>query len=192
VGEWSAAVLSVSNPDRLLAVEPDPRPLPALRRRLGTKASIVEAAVGSSEREIHFNLCAHTHGSSALQPRSEMNEYYGFGYTVDDTIPIRQVTLDSLTVGWTRVDILKIDVQGYELEVLRGAENTLKITEWLLVEANFRSHYDGDSLFPQLHEAIAQLNFRLAGISPPFSIHGEVMWCDVLYRSSLAERVAPR
>ncbi len=48
--------------------------------------------------------------------------------------------------------LLKLDVQGAELEVLRGAEETLKNTEYAILETSLFASYDN---VPLLHEVIA-------------------------------------
>lgn len=47
---------------------------------------------------------------------------------------VQQHTLDRYTADLTLVDVLKIDVEGYELEVLKGATETLKKTKYLYIE----------------------------------------------------------
>ncbi|MGA2453956.1 MAG: FkbM family methyltransferase [Solirubrobacteraceae bacterium] len=50
---------------------------------------------------------------------------------------VRTVTLDSILEGSPTVTGLKIDVEGYELEVLRGAEETFRrLSPWVLIEFN--------------------------------------------------------
>ena len=44
------------------------------------------------------------------------------------------VTIDSL--GLADVDMIKIDVEGYEMEVLKGAEKTLENIQYLMIELN--------------------------------------------------------
>jgi FkbM family methyltransferase len=53
--------------------------------------------------------------------------------------------------------LLKADVQGYELEVLKGAERCLKDTEMLILEVSFRKIYKDSAL---AHEIIAYLGER--------------------------------
>ena len=59
----------------------------------------------------------------------------------DGTIPM--ITIDSLGLG--DVDLIKIDVEGYEMEVLKGAEKTLKSVSYLMIELNNNSKKYGSS-----------------------------------------------
>ena len=59
----------------------------------------------------------------------------------DGTIPM--ITIDSL--GLDDVDLIKIDVEGYEMEVLKGAEKTLKSVSYLMIELNNNSKKYGSS-----------------------------------------------
>ena len=75
-------------------------------------------------------------GSLELKQRAT-NEYIGqeIDYSDESTTPVRCITLDSL--GANRVDLLKIDVEGMEIETLAGAENLIKsfspiiLVEWI-------------------------------------------------------------
>ena len=44
------------------------------------------------------------------------------------------VTVDSLKLD--DVDLIKIDVEGYEMEVLKGATKSLRNTQYLMIELN--------------------------------------------------------
>jgi FkbM family methyltransferase len=61
--------------------------------------------------------------------------------------PVSEVEVEVTTIdevcrglGLLRIDFLKIDVEGAELEVLRGAEESLKVTRNIAMEL----HYEGE------------------------------------------------
>lgn len=63
-------------------------------------------------------------GSLSLRPGTTMED---FGQTVDYSeermVPVRAISVDSL--GLTRLDLMKVDVEGMEMEVLQGARQTI-------------------------------------------------------------------
>ena len=187
-GAWSRAVLTVARPERLIAVEPSPVMQPRLQAAIGAHhaVEIVASAVGAAAGEEVLNVTAHSHNASLLRPRTdEMNELYGGGYDVVEDVRVAVVPLDELTRDLAAIDLLKVDVQGSEREVIAGAAETLAKTHWLLIEANLRSHYEGDLLLPELHALLTAARFELAGLSPPRIEGGVALWCDALYQAAL-------
>lgn len=61
--------------------------------------------------------------------------------------------------------LLKIDVQGSELAVLRGGRQTLAAVDSVLVECSFVEFYDGQPLADDVISFLRELGFRLSGIS---------------------------
>ena len=56
---------------------------------------------------------------------------------------IRMITLDYL--NYEKVDLIKIDVEGYEMEVLKGATKTLESVQYLMIELNNNTKKYGSS-----------------------------------------------
>jgi hypothetical protein len=52
-------------------------------------------------------------------------------------------TLDSY--NYENVNMIKIDVEGYEMEVLKGAEKTLQNVQYLMIELNNNTKKYGSS-----------------------------------------------
>jgi FkbM family methyltransferase len=182
-GRWSSAVLSLARPGHLIAVEPSPQVLPSLHEALrGFPATVLAAAIGNSIGEATLKIATNSYLTSVLNPRSqEMNALYGAGYDVAHEVVVPMTTLDEITRGIGDVSLLKLDVQGAERAAIEGGSTTLAGTRWLLIETNFRSHYEGDLLFPELHAMLAERGFRLVGMSPPFMSSGVAVWADSLY-----------
>jgi FkbM family methyltransferase len=75
-------------------------------------------------------------------------------YGVQREVPVE--TLDNLVLNKVcpPPDLMKLDVQGYELEVLKGAEFSLREAEAVILESSFISFQKG---MPLLHEVIGYL-----------------------------------
>jgi FkbM family methyltransferase len=101
---------------RVVAVEPNPRALEVLRAlvRADKGVDVVAAAVGAAPGR----AVLHTRGTaSTASLRSDWRFFdYGRGTTVD----VEVVTLDALVARFGAPDFCKIDVEGFEREVLGG------------------------------------------------------------------------
>ncbi len=79
--------------------------------------------------------------------------------------PLAITTLDTTLAG--DIDgpvLLKLDVQGYELEVLRGAVETLKAVEVIILEASLLEYNEGAPLISEVVEYMASCGFRVYDI----------------------------
>ena len=59
-----------------------------------------------------------------------------------------------------KVNFLNIDVQGYELEVLKGGIKTLENIDYIYSEVNRNELYENGVLVEDLDEFLYQYNFR--------------------------------
>jgi hypothetical protein len=58
---------------------------------------------------------------------------------------------------------IKIDVQGYEDEVLAGGEQTIRRAAVVLVETSFETLYEDQPLFDEVYRTLTGWGFRYAG-----------------------------
>lgn len=131
-------------------------PLPANRAALAVLASRhpnVAAwfgAAGAAKGE----LTIHSHADQSSPLVAVKPEWRA---TESVTVPMR--TLDSFVASGEIAppQLVKADVQGYELEVLRGASETLASADAVLLEVSFKELYEGQ---PLAHEVIAFLGDR--------------------------------
>jgi FkbM family methyltransferase len=87
-------------------------------------------------------------GSSALEELTTFKK---------DRVDLPMQRLDDLGIDLPGPMLLKLDVQGFELEVLKGASETLKRTEVILSEVSLLPYNKGA---PLMHEVIAYLAER--------------------------------
>ncbi len=76
-----------------------------------------------------------------------------------DRVPV--YTLDFLFAELDRIDLMKIDIQGYEGRAIRGGLETLKRTRALIIEVLFCHHYEGQSTADEIDGLLTGLGFKL-------------------------------
>ncbi|HXQ28757.1 MAG TPA: FkbM family methyltransferase, partial [Gemmatimonadales bacterium] len=124
---------------RIIAVEPHPRTVEVLRANCalnpGADVTVVAAAVGSREGPLEMILDANEN-RMALTAGDHLRYTGAFAAQQRHAVP--GITLDSLvaTQGVRHVHLLKIDVEGYEVECLKGGAKTLGMTDRIIVEVH--------------------------------------------------------
>lgn len=181
-GDWTAAVARIDGV-HVLAVEPFPSALQRLRQRFGSAQNVRldGHAVSSTRGEARFHVAADDVFGSLLEADPELEGFYGSEARTIDTITVPTITLDDL-VGEQAVSLMKIDVQGAELDVFDGGQRTLDRTQAILIEANFAPHYKGGSRFSEVDEALTARGFVLWDLTHAFRDgDGRMLWADALY-----------
>ncbi|WCB96581.1 methyltransferase [Baekduia alba] len=183
-GSFSAAVARLAPHAEIIACEPNPAPRERLRKRLGDRVTIVDQAIGLEPGRATFNITAMDHNSSLREPRSEeMGALLDdAGWEVTERVDVEVTTLD-LLVGDRDVAVVKLDVQGAELDVLLGGTNALARTQAVLMEVTFFSHYEADATFGALHARMVDLGFELVAMAQPAlaGAQGRFAWSDACY-----------
>jgi FkbM family methyltransferase len=174
IGDTALAASSqVGVAGRVWAVEPHPNTFAYLKKNveLNRRGNIeLIHAAASSQR-----------GSLSLSNdrRDDMNR------VVTNGVPVRAERLDDLVEQTDDINLLKIDVEGYELSVLRGAGRILKFTQVVYFEVSemmFRSFgYTVTDVFDCLHS----VGFQLLKISGPCTLAN----IDVTYVPSEVENL---
>jgi len=84
------------------------------------------------------------------------------------------------------IDILKIDVQGSEIEVLKGALDMLKkgSIKLIYIETYFKRQYVNQPLFHDIAKLLYNYNFELQDIYDPYFSENNIVWCDSIFVNS--------
>lgn len=155
VGEWSRLANSVFPEAQILMLDAQESKAAALETFARTQPGKIHyriALLGAEAREdVPFRECdtAPT-GSSVLACREALSYH---------EVRRRMETLDNViaAAGMAAPDLLKLDVQGYELEVLKGASKALAAAPVILMEVSTIELYDGA---PLMHEVITYMHER--------------------------------
>jgi len=170
-GEHCREVRRHAPESRCIAIEPHPLIQPTLRKsalKFGFEVEPVALGAKRGSAVLH-DLSQSQHGSphASLHRRALMN--FHAQSTVKWTVP--QTTLDELARAgkWPLIDLLKIDVEGSELEVIQGARRLLANKRIKRVQFEFGRHHQFRRIF--LRDFVEALPaFRLYRILPDGSI----------------------
>jgi FkbM family methyltransferase len=125
---------------------------------------VFNLALGSAcgRSEIHRSEYS---ASSSLLPMADLHKSaYPFSAgSTSETIEVQ--TLDALapSLGLQPPILMKIDTQGFEKQVLIGAEATLPGIKLLIVETSFGELYQGQPRFPEIYRMLEGAGFEYRG-----------------------------
>jgi FkbM family methyltransferase len=164
-------------------------PLPAAGRRLaGVLAGLPGAelrhlALSDNPGEAHLHV-ARADDSSSLLPIGPRQVATFPGTDEVGVLPVQVSRLDHelAAADIVRPSLLKIDVQGGELQVLRGASGLLPLIDVVLVEGSFVELYSGQPLVHELVEFLGGQGFLLGGAGAPTTdAGGRVVQLDLVF-----------
>lgn len=191
-GQFAKAIEAYCGVKKGLLIEPQPHRFKELENDfLPPKYILKNCAIADKNHVMNMDILNHDFSSSLLPVLPDVG---GVGkrlnLKVKETIKVNVRTLDNLLseIKWIdQIDLLKIDVQGAELKVLRGALNALRRTQMVLTEISFCPQYKGSSVFSEVYDFMVPLGFILTGLQPGF--RGE---CDELLQADAVFKRKPR
>ena len=79
--------------------------------------------------------------------------------------------------------LLKIDTQGYELEILKGAEQTLKYIEAIYAEVSLVELYKNQPLFDEIFKYIKKSGFSVWSVDRAVgnNLTGQTYQLDIFF-----------
>ena len=129
IGLWSKELTTFFN--KTICIEPNSSCLDCLKKNIDlSKADIYNFALGT-ETATGYLYCPESTGGSSLVNKTKFLGMDKYGNEIWDKFDLntrkQRVEIKSLdSLQLLGINFIKIDVQGYELEVLKGSKNTLK------------------------------------------------------------------
>ena len=193
IGSFSQTISQLIPGVQIHAFEPIPEAYNQMVERMQAYPHFKahNCGLGNQDGHIDFHLNQSATSSSFL-PQSQSHRD-AFPHTSHGT-KIMQVKIARLDDLISENDLAlpmmaKIDVQGYEREVLDGGHQTIRNAELILIETSFVELYEGQVLFPEIYERLVSWGYEYAG-----ALHqhmgqsdGRIMQSDSIFvRKSIA------
>lgn len=169
--------------------EPSSFGFDGLRKAYGEDPHITveRLAVGDFDGEIAFTENDYGGASSVLNMSPEaQREYPWMSRTRKAVVPC--IRLDSYFRQRPPrdIDLLIVDVQGYEDRVIQGAPETLRRTRRCLVEVSLMSSYEGGARPEKTLQLLVEAGFGIVGNAPVWgsAATGDLWELDVLFEKA--------
>jgi FkbM family methyltransferase len=185
-GEFSSAIRALLPTAQIYAFEPLPDCCAELAKRFRTNGTFqaFPVAIGASHDRITLWRSSYPKSSSVL-PMAELHKD-SFPWSAGNTpltVEIRALDEYLEQLKLAEKVLLKIDVQGYEAQVLNGAKEILKRVAYVLLEVSFQPLYEGQGAFAEIHAFLQSAGFSYSGnleqlLSP---LDGSVLQADALF-----------
>ena len=185
------------------AVEPDPRSSgEVLQKETESKFKserLITKALWNKSGEVSLNLCRKAMTSSIYEPNDDFAKLFpdSSRFDIIEQIALPCTTIDEVTKNMDmKFEVIKLDIQGAELNALIGAENSLSNVLAIEVEVEFYELYRNQPLFDSVFNFLKSHGFDLIDFislyrwSPrEFSGLGQLTFADALFMRP-PERIA--
>lgn len=185
-GQFARQIHSVLPQAKLYAFEPLPDCYARLQKNLSDIDGTVclNFALGNTDgpKAIHMNAFS---PSSSMLPMNDLHKE-AFPHTTQATsTEIRVRRLDDVANELDIRDnvLIKIDVQGFEDQVILGGPTTIARAAAVIVETSFEPLYKGQLLFDAIHTLLANMGFIYVGSEDParHPADGRILQCDSVF-----------
>jgi FkbM family methyltransferase len=141
-------------------------------------------ALGADTGEAEINIAANSFSSSLLPMLdSHLSAAPHSAYFQKEKVPLRRLDDVLATTFPNRKIFLKLDVQGYESQVLAGASQLLSQTAALQLEMSLLPLYEGEVLMPEMTAEMFARDFHLWDLDPSFrdQTTGRLLQVDAIF-----------
>lgn len=167
VGQFALSLVKYQPQATIYSFEPYSAAFQKLDQNTQNWANIIPVNLALGSENITQKLYIHQYPvmNSLLDIAKSEREIWG---PMENQVDVEVMTLDHWisTNNISSIDLLKVDTQGYDLEVLKGASNYLRqnLVKLALVEVNFIKIYENQIYFEDIYGFLKTFGFNLVGL----------------------------
>ncbi len=184
-GQFALAARLWAPKSRVVSFEPLPDPAQTFRKVFEGDGHVIlhEAAIGprAVTQEMHVSA---RDDSSSLLPIAALQSHIFPGTAEVATISVKVAPLEAFLrpADIKPPAMLKLDVQGFEYEALRGCESLLSRFDFVYCECSFVELYLGQKLAADMISWLAERGFQIKGVfNAAYDGDGQAVQADFLF-----------
>ncbi|WP_114936912.1 FkbM family methyltransferase [Mucilaginibacter endophyticus] len=129
-----------------------------------------------------INISSFSDSSSLLSATPLEFEHFHIQKEKEEQVEIKRLAdlIDDKSLP--EPDIIKLDVQGFELEVLKGLGDWLNSAKYIICEVSFKEYYYGQAQFLDIANYLAGYRFQLFAFGNNTPLGTELNQIDVLFK----------
>lgn len=183
-GQFAAFAASRWPGARIVSFEPLEEPARIYRGHMGDRATLLQCALGEKAAQLEIHLASRTDSSSLLPLGERQKTYFGMSEVGIRSVPVHR--LDEVLGGeeLPAPILLKVDVQGFEYQVIRGLGHLSRKIGWIFIEVSFVELYEGQKMFPDIEAELIGMGYRLVGFFNEEHRGGQRIQADALFVGS--------
>jgi FkbM family methyltransferase len=184
IGTWTLLAKSFFKDAAIHAFEPLNDHIEKFKTLTGklTHTTIHPFCLGNEDATTAINVSSFSDSSSLLEATPLEYEQFGISKAREETVLVKRAAGLIEQNILPMPDIIKLDVQGFELEVLKGMDNYLSQVSYLIVEVSFKEYYHGQPLFLDIANYVAGFNFNIYAFGHSTPVGRELGQVDVLFK----------
>lgn len=141
-------------------------------------------ALGAEDGVAALNVNDFTPSSSLLtMANAHVTEFPHTEKTLETKVEIRRLDSVAPDLDLSGPYMVKVDVQGFELQVIEGGRETLKHADVVIIEINFAQFYEGQPSFDDIYRDLRMCGMQFYGVmQQSHSLRDDrPLFCDALF-----------
>jgi FkbM family methyltransferase len=184
-GQFSLAARHAYSDAAIISFEPLSGPAEIFKKVFTKDQNIVlhQSAIGPQKDTVEMHVSNREDSSSLLPIGNKQSSMFpGTEESHNEEIKVAPLNHFLSKKDLTKPVFVKIDVQGYELEVLKGSKNLIDEFDYIYVECSFVELYEGQALADEVIAYLANYSFKLKGVYNTFyDKKGIAVQADLLF-----------
>lgn len=151
-----------------------------------TGVTLHKVGAGAENKQATFNLSGHS--SSFLEVSDNLLKSYPSEKKTGD-ITVNMIRLDDYVREHQLPlpDLMKLDVEGYEVEALSAATECMKNCRYIILEVSFIERHIGQALFHEVAHFMASRNFMVHAFPHGMHLAQPIQSVDILFKNTLLD-----